>query len=369
MAQAPTVRVALFGPDKRHGARLKPKMPDHRYVAWWYVPNPNGGKPIRRERVFAAGPNQSYADKLAELERELANAGNVDQTIENALVHYLENRRGKVLAFDSLASKAQAIANTLGNLRITDITEEVCETYQATRGITQNTARTELGVLAAAINYCHRKLKWPTVDLWRPQKSASSARVLTEGEIKAILTYFDGCGEWHHGLTFLVQTYMAQRANAVLKLRWDISPLGGHVSLVHGTIDFNPAGRAKSTKEKPFVPMGREVAAALKMAYEANQERTSPSPWVFAGPKGTEPKYEAYCKAIARACEATGVARFTPHRTRHTRITGMLAVGKSPVLVGRFAGVSQRTMDEVYTHLAPETLRDVAGTPLRRKAS
>ena len=72
-----------------------------------------------------------------------------------ALTIYGNERAPEVKDPVRIAYAIQALVPIVGSLSVAGLTSEVCRRYAKTRGKAPGTIRKELGVLQAAVNYCH----------------------------------------------------------------------------------------------------------------------------------------------------------------------------------------------------------------------
>ena len=107
-------------------------------------------------------------------------------TVAAALSLYGEKHAPTVRASNTIGYSIQALLSPLGGLPVGSITGEVCRRYVKDRGKAPGTVRRELGVLQAALNFCHREgylTAAPKVTL--PPAPAARGRWLTRDEVAA----------------------------------------------------------------------------------------------------------------------------------------------------------------------------------------
>jgi len=117
----------------------------------------------------------------------------------------------------------------------------------------------------------------------------------------------------------------------------------------------------KGGKER-VVPLGRPARAALE-AY-LTRERPGllggrPSPFVFVGRRGRALTRQAAWKLVRRHALAAGLRRVSPHTLRHTFATHLLGGGADLRVVQTLLGHADIGTTQIYTHVAPERLREV----------
>jgi integrase/recombinase XerD len=118
----------------------------------------------------------------------------------------------------------------------------------------------------------------------------------------------------------------------------------------------------KGGKER-VVPLGRHARAALE-AYVARERplllRGKASPFVFVGPRGNPLTRQAVWKLVRRRALAAGLGRrVSPHALRHSFATHLLSGGADLRIVQTLLGHADIATTQIYTHVAPERLREV----------
>jgi len=64
--------------------------------------------------------------------------------------------------------------------------------------------------------------------------------------------------------------------------------------------------------------------------------------------------------SLTSICEKAGIRRVTAHTFRHTCVSWKIQNNASYEKTGEFVGMSAQMVKEVYGHLSPEHLEDVA---------
>jgi integrase len=133
------------------------------------------------------------------------------------------------------------------------------------RLVKASTARRELGLLAAALNYAHGegKLKYP-VPVALPKPSPARLRWLTRGEAARLLWAAWRRSNRHVARFILLGLYTGTRHDAILRLRWLPSVDAGWIDLEQGLIYRRGAGESESSKRRPPVPISPRLAAHLR---------------------------------------------------------------------------------------------------------
>lgn len=121
--------------------------------------------------------------------------------------------------------------------------------------------------------------------------------------------------------------------------------------------------RGKGGKQR-VVPVGSFARAAVE-AYlvRARPElaaRGRGGPAVFLNSLGRRLSRQSAWAVLQRAAERTGLAtHVSPHTLRHSFATHLLAGGADVRVVQELLGHASVTTTQIYTHLTPETLREV----------
>jgi integrase len=181
---------------------------------------------------------------------------------------YLEQRGPKIAAPARLAYAVLALTDFFEGNSVADVTSQTCGRYVEKRGRSIGTARRELGVLRAAINYAFRngRITRPvTVDL--PDRPEPRDRWLTRTEaarlFKAART---PQARLYLPLFILIAIYTGRRKEAILSLRWP------QVDLDRRTINFDLAGRRRTNKRRGIVPIPPRLLPHLERAKRRGTE-------------------------------------------------------------------------------------------------
>lgn len=177
----------------------------------------------------------------------------------------------------------------------------------------------------------------------------SPARVFSQEEIRALWAAMND--DTRDQFVLCYECFM--RLREALYLTWD------RVDLDKGEITL----RAQDVKTGSKTGKGRtfHVSPLAAQRLRARRKRV-PGPFVFPSPTDpSKPMHQnktAWNKAKRRA-KITGKAKW--HSLRHSAITHALLDAKAePILVSEYAGVSMRTIQQVYLHSTSEKTRSVA---------
>jgi integrase/recombinase XerD len=159
------------------------------------------------------------------------------------------------------------------------------------------------------------------------------------------------------------------RDRALLELAYST---GGRISEVVGLdvddIDLDPAGASarllgKGSKER-VVPVGSyardAVEAYLVRARPAFAAAGRGTPAVFLNTRGARLSRQTAWAVLQRAAQRAGIGdHVSPHTLRHSFATHMLAGGADVRVVQELLGHASVTTTQIYTHVTPDSLREV----------
>jgi integrase len=307
----------------------------------WYVHWTEDGRSRRAStRTGDIDEAETYkAQFIAEYERNHA----PDRITINALLDgYLEGRRGRVRAIETLEHAAKPLRRLMGELAPDQIHDPAVARYARERrveGRADGTIIRELGVLRAALHWAGRQDGWLNkipkfiMPVNHPQ---SKNRWLTKDEARRLL---DGCKSPHVRLFVMLGLYTGARKGAILGLEWE--------QVTDGLIDYGPGHGRKRRSKVPIHPV-------LRMELD-EQQMTAASPYVieYAGRPVRNIQH-----SFARAAEAAGLENVTPHVLRHTCATWQVMEGVPLRKVARMLGDTEKTIETVYGHHSPDYLQE-----------
>jgi integrase len=224
------------------------------------------------------------------------------------------------------------------------ITKADCREYSAMRkraGKSNSTVKTELEALRACLRWHYGK---DAPVIVAPPPSKPRDRYLAKEEAERLLAAIEAP---HVRLFVELAIGTGARMGAILDLTWD------RVDFIHGTLDFNPAGRDISNKRRVIVPMSNRVRKELQKAFEG---RLSDHVIEYGGKPVASVK-----KAIAAAARRAGVP-CSPHVFRHTAGVWMAQADVPMQKIAQFLGhTSTRVTETVYARYSPRFMADAAG--------
>ena len=267
-----------------------------------------------------------------------------------ALALYGNERAPEVKDPVRIAYAIQALVPIVGSLPVARLTSEVCRRYAKTRGKAPGTIRKELGVLQAAVNYCHAEGYLTSAPKLRlPARPPARDRWLTRGEVAKLLrAAYRNPRSRHLARFILVAIYTGTRSEAILRMRFMPSVDGGWVDTERGIMHRRGTGEAETTKRRPPVPIPRQLLAHLRR-WESNGARYV----VEVDGQRVASVKTAWGRALAEA----GIDHCTRHDLRHTAITWAMQRGADKWAASGFFGVSLNLLERVYGHHHPEFLR------------
>jgi integrase len=180
--------------------------------------------------------------------------------IADVMLVYLREHVAHTRSLRSNISAVQGIAKWWGDKRVSDITQDNCRAYVASKGRAVAAGRHDLEALRAAVNYWHRSSTYGPLDrlpsFWFPPKSEPRDRWLTEHEFKRLLA---AAGPEHLKRFLLIGWYTGTRPGAILELQWS------WIDLKAGVMRRRAPGEAEHAKKRrPMVRLGTKILAHLK---------------------------------------------------------------------------------------------------------
>ena len=139
-----------------------------------------------------------------------------------ALTIYGNERAPEVKDPVRIAHAIQALVPIVGSLSVAGLASEVCRRYAKTRRKSPDTIRKELGVLQAAVNYCHSECYLTSAPKLRfPARPPARDRGLIRGEIAKLLRAAHRNPRSRHLARFiLVAYYTGTWSEAMLRMHF-----------------------------------------------------------------------------------------------------------------------------------------------------
>lgn len=359
-------------PKPNRGATLKWREERGAWEIVWY----ERGRQRRRSTGTGSRDEADQALGRFLLQRDRDTAGPRDPSerrIAEVLAAYADEKGSHAVDPARIGYAIKALLTFWVSRHVGDINEPTCRAYMRSRKAAAGTVRKELGTLKAAINYDFEQGRLTgSPPVWLPQKPEAKDRWLTRNEAAALLMAArkDPRARLHLPLFILIGLYTGARKEAILSLRWP------QVDLERRLIDFNPPGRARTSKGRPIIPIPTRLLTFLRHARKRGSTTGSVISQPIKQPDGTVIRgpianikhafATAACRAgmgefeeieTARGVERAARAEITPHVLRHTCATWMTMAGVPFPVIARFLGHSDsRITESVYAHHAPDYL-------------
>lgn len=322
---------------------------------------------------------EQFAAYLQHKYRPIGPAGPQNITVAQVLTIYAEEHAMHVASPERVGYAIEELVKFWGDLPVSSITGPTCRRYASSRMTrfgklaSSGTTRRELGVLQAALNYCHREgylVTAPKVVL--PPKSLPKERWLTRQEAAWLLRAarnlrVDGRHLAHfilHGL------YTGSRKQTILAMHINIPSLsGGHVDTVNGILYRKPQGKQETTKRQRPARLPSRYLAFLRIQARNGRRHIVQD---HDGRRIGDIK-NAWKHAIVLAQELAAkkdiqidLSDATPHTLKHTAITWALQKGASPWDAAGYFSTSIETIERVYAHHSPDHQKTAVDAMNRR---
>lgn len=284
-----------------------------------------------------------------------------------------------------------------GEKRLTEIRGGTCREYTALRmaeGVKSSSARRELAILSAAVNYWHREhgplTSVPVVTL--PEKAKPRERWLTRMDAARLLAGALGWyqerwsdlssrkehSRWrrdHSAINrgaarfILLGLYTGTRHAAILATQWMPNISGGWINFETGVLHRRGTDESETSKRRGPLRLNRRILAHLRRwhridaaARQAEAGRTgAPCPLYLNVVAYEGAPIQKMRKPWYAARELAGLGRdVTPHILRHTRVTWWVQAGLSLEEVADAASMTVQMVEDVYWHHSPDFQRRAA---------
>ena len=194
----------------------------------------------------------------------------------------------------------------------------------------------------------------PTASLSSPRRGRKLPRVLSRGEVAALLAAPTG------------DAPAAMRDRALLEVMYACGLRASEaIGLQVADIDLEALvlrARGKGSKER-LVPVGRTAVEAVRLYLDRGRpelvgDRAETA--LFVNYRGGALTRQGLYKIVRRHATAVGLAdRMSPHTLRHTFATHLLAGGCDLRAVQEMLGHADVATTQLYTQLSSERLKDV----------
>ena len=345
-------------PRKSAGARLYQRTKGT--GAGYYVIR-DGGRFVSTGTRDRREAERGLAEYIAQRDRPAGGPRDPAQvTVADALTIYGEEHAPTVRAPETVGYSIKALLPILGSLPVGSINGSVCRRYSNARDRSPGTTRRELGVLQAAVNYCHAEgyLTAP-VKVTLPPMPAPRDRWLSRDEVAALLRAVRRNPKARHLCRFiLVAVHTGTRSDAILRLRFMPNTEGGWVDTGAGIMHRRAVGEVETKKRTPPIPIPRPLLAHLRRWQRNGARYVVEIDGQRVGSLKT---------AWRTALQESGIDHCTKHDLRHTAVTWAMQRGADKWAAAGFFGLSLDMLETVYGHHHPDHLRS-AVEAMERKA-
>ena len=319
----------------------------HRHVNKVWCIRDDGGKFLSTGTRDRREAEATLARYIAEKNRPTGPATPDQVTVAEVLDTYGREHAPTVKHPARIAYAIDALLPILGSLRVGSITGSICRSYGRTRDKAPGTVRKELGVLQAAINYCHTEgflTAAPKVRL--PAKPPARDRWLSRDEAARLLRAAYRNPKARHVARFiLVALYTGTRSDAILNLRFMPSTEGGWCDVQAGTMHRRGVGVVESKKRQPPIPIPRPLLAHLKRWQRNGARYVAEIDGQRVGSVKT---------AWRTALRESEIEHARPHDLRHTAITWAMQRGADRWAATGYFGITLDMLEQVYGHHHPD---------------
>lgn len=310
----------------------------------------DGGRRVSTGTRDSREAETALAAYIAAKDRPAGPRGPDHVTVAEVLDLYATERAPHVRDPARIADCIAALVPIMGPLPLSAITGEVCRRYGKARNCAPGTVRKELGTLAAAINHCHAEgyvTSAPRVRL--PAKPAPRDRWLTRDEVAALIRACRRNPKAKHLARFiLVAVYSGTRSDAILRMGFMPSTVGGWVDTQNGVMYRRAEGEAETKKRTPTVPISPRLLAHLRR-WERMGAR-----WVVE----VRGQRVASLKTTWRTTlKESGIEHATKHDLRRTCATWMMQEGAPLWSAAGYLGMTVDVLESTYGHHHPAHLQ------------
>ena len=248
-----------------------------------------------------------------------------------------------------IAYAIEGLLPTLGALPVSTIMGATCRRYAKMRNRAPGTIRKELGVLQAAINYCHAEgYLTAAVRVKMPPKPAPRDRWLSRNEVARLLRVARRNPKSRHLCRFILMAiYTGTRKDALLRLQFMPNTQGGYINTKTGTMYRRGVGEVETKKRQPPIPIPRQLLAHLRR-WERNGSR-----YVI---EADRMRIASIKTAWRTALAESGIDHCTPHDLRRTAVTWAMQHGVDKWAACGYFGLTLEILESVYGHHHPDHL-------------
>lgn len=242
----------------------------------------------------------------------------------------------------------------------------------------EDTARRDLVVLEAAINFYHAEFILSAVPaVMKPPKPETSGDWLTRGQVAAALwaawrgSRANGNGAVkgakvkaarHFARLILLMIYTGTRPGAVLKLQWAPNTSGGWIDVENGRLYRKPSKQVETKKRQPSSAIHRRLLPHLRRWREQDMAKGIAHVVNYYG--RPVKKLKVGWKTLrVRSCLPDWAI---PYTLRHTAATWQMQAGTDLFQAAGLLGMSVEMLRKVYGHHHPDFQAEAAQAMPRR---
>jgi integrase len=269
-----------------------------------------------------------------------------------------------------------------GNKSLADVRAAACDAYVTWRtalNVGDQTARHELSILRAAINFYHANhgpLDAVPVVTLPPKASRRLDYWLTRKQVADRIRQARRKDKrWKHiARVLLIGVYTGTRPGAIRMARWVPSTSGGWFDLESETFHRRPVGKAETNKKQPAARIHSRLLPHLRRWKRLDEAKGISYVAHYYG-KPIKKLRNAWASVAIAAGHATWdddaedwIIPDGPHICRHTAATWQMQGGTDPYEAAGYLGMSVETLLEVYGHHHPSFQTRAANATGKRAA-
>lgn len=293
----------------------------------------------------------------------------VKVSVAEVLAYYVQEHVPTVARPDVIDRSIPALTEWWRGKSIADIKKSSCRRYVTWRTgkdetnrnpdpKSEDTARRDLVVLEAAVNFYHDEFILSAVpNVTKPPKAETSGDWITRSQA-AVLLWF----AWrrkkarHLARLILIMLYTGTRPGAALKLRWIPSGKGGWIDVENGRIYRRAQGAIETKKRQPSSAIHWRLLPHLRRWKKKDEIAGIDLVVHFYG----EPILRV-AKGWQELRKATGLPSWViPYTCRHSAATWQMQAGTDLFQAAGLLGMSVEMLRKVYGHHHPDFQSEAA---------
>jgi integrase len=232
-------------------------------------------------------------------------------------------------------------------------------------GVGDQTARRDLEVLRAAIQYYHSEYTLDSVPvITLPPKAPPRSRWLKREEVAGLLKAARDTGNHHVARYVLLGIYTGTRSKALLDLTWLPQLNGGWVELDGDVMHRSGKAQRKTNKRQPPVKLPPRLIAHLRRWQKMDEQQGITHVIHYKGQRVKKLRRSWASVRLAAGLDKDVVA----HTLRHTAATWLMQSGVSFFEASGFLGMTAQTLESIYGHHHPD-FQHAAANSFNQKGS